>query len=68
MTTRIFIADDHRLMLAGLATLIESIEGFSLVGKFHSGKELIEALQKTSPHPTSVSSISKCPEWMELKP
>lgn len=51
MTTRIFIADDHRLMLAGLATLIESIEGFSLVGKFHSGKELIEALQKTSPPP-----------------
>lgn len=45
--TRIFIADDHRLMLAGLATLIESIEGFELAGKFSSGKEMIEALQKT---------------------
>ncbi|HZY79323.1 MAG TPA: response regulator transcription factor [Cyclobacteriaceae bacterium] len=45
--TRIFIADDHRLMLAGLATLIESIEGFELAGKFSSGKELIEALQTT---------------------
>lgn len=43
---RIFIADDHRLMLAGLATLIESIEGFELAGKFSSGKEMIEALQK----------------------
>jgi DNA-binding NarL/FixJ family response regulator len=43
---RIFIADDHRLMLAGLATLIESIEGFELAGKFASGKELLEALRK----------------------
>lgn len=34
-------------MLAGLATLIESIEGFELAGKFSSGKEMIEALQKT---------------------
>jgi len=32
-------------MLAGLATLIESIEGFELAGKFSSGKELVEALQ-----------------------
>ena len=43
---RIFIADDHRLMLAGLATLIESIEGFELAGKFSSGKDMIDALQK----------------------
>ncbi|MEI9920444.1 MAG: response regulator transcription factor [Bacteroidota bacterium] len=51
MTTRIFIADDHRLILAGLATLIESIEGFELAGKFSSGKELVEALQKTTQPP-----------------
>jgi DNA-binding NarL/FixJ family response regulator len=44
---KIFIADDHRLVLDGLATLIESIEGFSLAGKFNSGRELIEALEKT---------------------
>jgi len=43
---RIFIADDHKLMLAGLATLIESIDGFELAGKFSSGKEMVEALQK----------------------
>lgn len=42
---RIFIADDHRLMLAGLATLIESIEGFELAGKFSSGKDMIEELK-----------------------
>jgi DNA-binding NarL/FixJ family response regulator len=43
--TRIFIVDDHRLMLAGLATLIESIEGFELAGKFSSGKDMIDALK-----------------------
>ncbi len=44
--TRIFIADDHRLILAGLATLIESVEGFELAGKFNSGTEMIEGLEK----------------------
>lgn len=43
---KIFIADDHRLMLEGLATLIESIDGFELAGKFNSGKDLIEGLHK----------------------
>ena len=43
---KIFIADDHRLILDGLATLIGSIEGFELAGKFSSGKDLIDALQK----------------------
>ncbi len=48
---RIFIADDHRLILAGLATLIESIEGFELAGKFNSGKELVEALKNSAIKP-----------------
>lgn len=48
---RIFIADDHRLMLAGLATLIGSIEGFELAGKFASGKELVDALRKITTPP-----------------
>lgn len=42
----ILIADDHRLMLEGLATLIESIDGFTLAGKVSSGKALIEWLQQ----------------------
>jgi two-component system, NarL family, nitrate/nitrite response regulator NarL len=49
--TRIFIVDDHRLMLAGLATLIESIEGFELAGKFDSGKDMIDALKNNSSKP-----------------
>lgn len=48
---RIFIADDHKLMLEGLATLIQSIDGFLLVGKVNSGKALIEALQHAQPLP-----------------
>lgn len=43
---RICIADDHKLMLEGLATLIQSIEGFELAGKFSSGKDLISALNE----------------------
>jgi two-component system, NarL family, nitrate/nitrite response regulator NarL len=45
---RIFIADDHHLILEGLASLIESIEGFELLGKFASGKDMIDALQKAT--------------------
>jgi two-component system response regulator NreC len=45
---KIFIADDHRLMLEGLATLIQSIEGFTLTGKFNTGKELIAGLHKAT--------------------
>lgn len=48
---RIFIADDHKLMLEGLATLIESIDGFALAGKVSSGKALMEALQTARPLP-----------------
>jgi DNA-binding NarL/FixJ family response regulator len=47
-SVKIFIADDHKLMLEGLATLIESIDGFSLVGKVNSGKSLIASLEKMS--------------------
>jgi DNA-binding NarL/FixJ family response regulator len=41
---QIFIADDHRLVLDGLATLIQSIDGFELAGKFNSGKDLLDSL------------------------
>lgn len=45
---RIFIADDHRLMLDGLASLIESIDGFEATGKFSSGKDLLQALHRAT--------------------
>lgn len=43
---RIYVADDHRLLLDGLATLIESINGFELAGKFNSGSAMVAALEK----------------------
>lgn len=45
MPVRIYVADDHRLLLDGLATLIQSIEGFELTGKFYNGTDLIQALE-----------------------
>ncbi|MEJ1237383.1 response regulator transcription factor [Chryseolinea sp. T2] len=44
---RLFIADDHHLMLEGLASLIGSIEGLELTGKFASGRDLLDTLLKT---------------------
>jgi DNA-binding NarL/FixJ family response regulator len=48
---RIYIADDHHLMLDGLGSLIQSIDGFELIGKFPSGRELIDALDKATRMP-----------------
>lgn len=48
---KIYVADDHRLLLDGLATLIESIDGLELAGKFYSGLALVEALEKTKELP-----------------
>jgi two-component system, NarL family, nitrate/nitrite response regulator NarL len=50
-TVKIFIADDHKLMLEGLASLIESIDGFQLIGKFNSGRELLDALSPSGDLP-----------------
>lgn len=44
----IAVADDHQLMLEGLASLIDSIEGLSLVAKVHSGKALLSFLNDTN--------------------
>ena len=44
---RLFIVDDHHLMLEGLASLIDSIEGLELIGKFSSGRELLDSLLVT---------------------
>lgn len=48
---KIYVVDDHRLLLDGLARLIESIDGFRLVGKFYSGATLVEALEKATELP-----------------
>jgi DNA-binding NarL/FixJ family response regulator len=44
---RIFIADDHQLILEGLASLIRGIDGFTLQGAASTGEGLIAALSNS---------------------
>lgn len=48
---KIFIADDHELVLEGLTSLIQGVEGFALAGRATTGEELVSALtlSKTLP-------------------
>jgi two-component system, NarL family, nitrate/nitrite response regulator NarL len=48
---RIFLADDHLLILEGVSSLIQAIDDFELVGKTTTGEALIDALAKTLPLP-----------------
>lgn len=50
-TITIFIADDHKLMLEGMASLIESIDGLKLLAKFSSGKTMLDALNSSNEKP-----------------
>lgn len=43
---RIALADDHKLFAKGLEGLIEEHDGFSVIGLFPNGKELLEFLDK----------------------
>ena len=42
---RVYIADDHQVLLDGLKTLLTSFEDIEVVGVGHNGKEAIEFLQ-----------------------
>jgi two-component system nitrate/nitrite response regulator NarL len=44
---KIYIADDHQLVLEGLTSLINGIPDFELTGKFFSGEDLLSALNST---------------------
>lgn len=48
---KIFIADDHQLILEGLASLIKGIPGFILSAKAASGNELIAQLNAAAELP-----------------
>ena len=45
---RVYIADDHQVLLDGLKTLLTSFEDIEVVGAGHNGKEAIEFLQSNS--------------------
>jgi len=38
---RVIIVDDHRIVLDGLATLLDSVEGIDVVGETTSGEQAI---------------------------
>jgi DNA-binding NarL/FixJ family response regulator len=38
---RILVADDHTLVLAGIRALLEEIEGVSIVGEAHNGRDAV---------------------------
>lgn len=58
----IFLADDHVLMLEGLGTLVESIPELQLLGKFSSGKALLENFESADVKPDVVLIDIEMPE------
>src|SRR5512133_2199822 len=49
MSIRILIADDHRLLRAGLKSLLNSETGLEAVGEATCGSEVIELAQALNP-------------------
>ena len=44
--TRIALVDDHALLRNGLASLIESFEGYTVLFQADNGKEFIQQIKK----------------------
>lgn len=49
MSIRILIADDHRVLTDGMKSMLQSIDGFEVVGEAHNGEILIEQALKLKP-------------------
>jgi DNA-binding NarL/FixJ family response regulator len=58
----IFIADDHTLMLEGLGTLVNSIPELQLLGKFSSGKAMLESFETARVKPDVILIDIEMPE------
>jgi two-component system, NarL family, response regulator YdfI len=50
MNIRIVIADDHLIVRQGLRLILETEEGFELVGEAADGKEALEVCARVHPH------------------
>jgi DNA-binding NarL/FixJ family response regulator len=46
---KVLLADDHQVIRAGLRMLLDSHEGFDVVGEADNGRKVIAMLQKTVP-------------------
>lgn len=49
MAITILIADDHPLFVEGLATLLETIEGFSIIGYAYDGADAVQKANELQP-------------------
>lgn len=58
----IYIADDHTLMLEAMGSLVESIPELQLLGKFNSGKLLLDAFTKADLQPDVILMDIEMPE------
>lgn len=58
----IYIADDHTLMLDAMGTLVESIPELQLLGKFNSGKTLLEGFATAQVKPDIILVDIEMPE------
>ena len=46
---RILLADDHALVLAGIRSLLEDMEGMAIVAEAHDGREAVALAKSTHP-------------------
>jgi DNA-binding NarL/FixJ family response regulator len=49
MTLRVLLADDHALVRAGFRTLVESTEGFEVIGEVGDGEVALRTIQEHRP-------------------
>jgi DNA-binding NarL/FixJ family response regulator len=49
MKIRVLLADDHRLMLAGVRRALEEVDDIEVVGEAHSGAQVLPLVNRTQP-------------------
>lgn len=47
--TRVLLADDHKLMRAGLQKLLKDFDGFEVVGEASDGQQTLQQIEKLNP-------------------
>src|SRR5690606_40821574 len=63
---RIVIADDHHIMLEGLAALLMAQQGIAVVGTYSDGQQLFDQLSITTPHIALLDVSMPAPSGPEL--
>ena len=58
METSVALIDDHHMVRKGLASIVNSMEGYRVTMDFPNGKEFVDALNITNlPHIAIVSLV-----------